>query len=124
MNITIDKLADEVNDILLSYTQEVTDGTKNAVQLVAKNTVKRLTATSPKRTGAYAKNWTATVDADDKHNIVVIVHNKKYYRLTHVLENGHAKVGGGRVNGHPHIRPAETEAAKDLEEQIKVVIRK
>ena len=78
---------------------------------LGKQAVSELKATSPRsktsRSGTYAKGWTRR-----KRGKVVIVHNKEY-RLTHLLEHGHAKVNGGRVEGKEHIKPVEKHLQDD-----------
>ena len=117
----IDKLADAVVKELMEYSQDVVDATKEECREVADETVKQLRATSPRRPGSgkYARGWKHKTSFEDKGNIRETVYNTRYM-LTHLLENGHAKVNGGRVTGIPHIEPAERKAGELLEEKVKV----
>lgn len=121
--IKIADLADAVSRELASYDQDVADGLKAEVQQVAKDMVTELKQTSPRNTGDYAKGWKSRVEYESPEDIRVRVYNSKKPQLTHLLENGHAKQNGGRVNGTPHIGPAEQKAEKSLESKVKVVVR-
>ena len=121
--IKIADLADAVSRELAAYDQDVADGLKAEVQQVAKDMVTELKQTSPRNTGDYAKGWKARVEYESPEDIRVRVYNSKKPQLTHLLENGHAKQNGGRVNGTPHIGPAEQKAEKSLESKVKVVVR-
>lgn len=116
--VNINNLSQEIAEALKTYTNEVTEGLEKAKVEVAKNTVKILKETSPKDTGAYAKSWTVKSVGN-----AVVVHNKNYYQHTHLLENGHAKRGGGRVAGITHIKPAEEKAIAEYIEKVEKVIR-
>ena len=116
--VKLDNLAGEITKALQQYTTEVTEGLETAKLKVAKETVKRLKATSPKLTGSYARGWRVK-----KVGTAQVVHNQTDYQLTHLLEKGHAKVGGGRVAPRVHIRPAEQEAIKEYLKEAEKVIR-
>lgn len=121
--IKIDKLADEIAKELAKYSQEVVEKVNISSEKIGKEAVKQLRQTSPKKTGKYAKSWTMTTERAVGQPHRRIVHAKTpHYRLTHLLEHGHAKRGGGRVEGKPHIRPAEEMVIKefvaDVEEAI------
>lgn len=111
-------LSREIAKALTEYTQEVTEGLEKAKKDVAKDTVKELKRTSPEHTGDYAKGW-----AVKKVGTALVVHNRTDYQLTHLLEKGHAKRGGGRVRAYPHIGPAERRAIKEYIEQAEKVIK-
>ena len=74
---------------------------------------------SPKRTGNYRKGWRTEIVYDGPDGIRIRVFNGTNGQLTHLLENGHAKIGGGRVSGTPHIRPAEQKIERQLLQGLK-----
>ena len=113
--IKADQLGDALKDIIKEYSKEVQDVVNESIPDVAKDTVKELKRTSPKRPGggAYAASWTSQIEKG-RLGDEAIIYNKKHYQLTHLLEKGHAKVNGGRVNGIPHIKPAEDPAGENL----------
>ena len=124
MDISIDDLADTLAEELAGYSQEVTDDLKREVKQVAKEMVAELKSTSPRGdSGDYAAGWASTTESESRHMIQVRVYNRKKPTLTHLLENGHAKVNGGRVEGKPHIRPAEQAAEKRLENKVVVMVK-
>lgn len=111
-------LSKEIAKALTEFTQEVTEGLEKAKKHVAKDTVTDLKRTSPKQSGDYAKGWTTK-----KVKNAEVIHNRLKPQITHLLENGHAKRGGGRVPGIPHIRPAEQRAIDEYVKQVEKVIR-
>ncbi len=105
--VRIDDLADEVMKGLKEYASLATEDLKAAVKHAGDTTKEEIERTAPKKTGKYRKSWAIKKTKETSDSIQVVVHSKKRYRLTHLLENGHAKRGGGRVAAIPHIAPAE-----------------
>lgn len=117
--INIDQLANEVMREMDIYLSNTVADVENAVLETAEETVEELKRTSPVgATGDYAKSWKHKKDTSirGKWWCSRVVYSKKPdYRLTHLLEFGHARVNGGeRVPGQPHIRKAEENAITRL----------
>ena len=118
-----ESLSVQLKDILDAYEDHVTDVMGVALDRVARESVKRLRQTSPKKTGSYAKGWALKKITSSELTEEVVVHNRTDYQLTHLLENGHrivnAKGEWGRVNGIKHIKPVEEWANEELPNEIK-----
>jgi len=124
-NINIDQLAAEIAKGLAEYSQDVVEKVNVSSEKVGKAAVKQLKQTSPKKTGKYAKSWTISTEKAIGQPDLRIIHAKApHYRLAHLLEYGHAKVGGGRVEGRPHIRPAEEEVIREFTREIEEAIKR
>jgi len=123
--IKIDQLAAEIAKGLAEYSQEVVEKVNVSSEKVGKAAVKRLKQTSPKRYGKYAKSWTMKTEKAIGQPHTRIIHAKgPHYRLTHLLEHGHAKRGGGRVEGRPHIGPAEEEVIREFTAAVEEAIKR
>lgn len=117
--VTVDQMADAVMDGLLEYAELATDVMKDCVKK-AGNTVKKETqANAPAKSKRYQKSWAVKKQKESSNALEVVVHSRNRYQLTHLLEKGHAKRGGGRVRAIPHIAPAEEKGIRELEEGIR-----
>ena len=120
--IQVDQLAKEVMDGLEEYAQLATDVLKKEIQKAGKTAKTQIEQTAPRKTGKYAKSWAVKKTAETSNSLKVTVHSKTRYALAHLLENGHAKRGGGRVAAIPHIAPAEEAAVQSLERNIETAL--
>ena len=117
--VSVDRMAEAVMEGLLEYAELAADVMKDCVKK-AGNTVKKETqAGAPVRTGKYKRSWAVKRQRETSNVLEVVVHSRDRYQLTHLLEKGHAKRGGGRVKAVPHIAPAEEKGVRELEEGIK-----
>ena len=122
MAIPIESLADVLAQELEDFNQDVTDGLKDSVKNAAKACVAELKSSSPELTGSYAQGWRARTAYDGPSDIRMQVHNKTDYQITHLLEDGHANVDGGRTPAYPHIGPAAEKASELLEKDVKIKV--
>lgn len=117
-------LSAQINQIMSMYSKEITDGIKENAEAMAEKTVQELKNTSPKRKrkggGRYARRWASKKAFESASDIRYTVYNKSpTYRLTHLLENGHRKKGGGKVAAKVHIKPVEEWMKKEFEKMAR-----
>lgn len=117
--VTIDTLDDEIKKILNEYQNDTTNRLAEITKAVGRKGVQALKNESQATFNGdkYYKGWGYTVNSQRLYTIVTI-HNKKLPGLPHLLEYGHAKVGGGRVEGRAHIAPVENELIRDYEKEV------
>lgn len=116
--VSIDDLADEIMKGLLEYDGLATDTVKKAVKKVGNQVKKEIQNNAPEDTGKYKSSFKVTKQKETSNTLEVVVHSKNKYQLTHLLEKGHAKRGGGRTPAQPHIAPAEEKGIRLLKEEI------
>lgn len=115
---SIDELANAINEGLQEYADLAANDVKSAVRKSAKTVKEQISSGAPVRTGKYAKSWVAKTTEENSQKLVQTVCSPTRYMLAHLLEKGHAKRGGGRVAGRPHIAPAEEAGIQMLEDLI------
>lgn len=120
-------ISEQLKEIISDYTDEVREVINDAIIEVGENTAKefRSAGSFKNRTGKYRRSWRVEKE-EGRLQTTVIVHAKSpQARLTHLLEFGHAKKGGGRVKEFPHIaeinEKAQEEAVKMIIERVKSI---
>ena len=118
--IQISEMERVIMDALEQYADKAADVIGETLPLVGQETAQDLRATSPKLTGNYAASWTYGMQTSrgSKKKNKLVVYNKKHYRIVHLLEKGHAKKNGGRVEAQVHVKPAQNRAEQKAIERI------
>lgn len=123
MSVSVERMADEIAKMLTEYEAAIVKNVDASGKAVADKGAKQLRQTSPKRTGKYAKSWGVTrEDSSFGENARYIIHNKKRYRLTHLLEHGHVTANGKRTKAIPHIKPVEEQVIREYGKQVREAI--
>ena len=122
--VSVDDLSTAVKRELEEYGDFTAEEVKKIVEEVGESVKQEIQANAPVDTGAYRKSWKVTKQKETATSKTVVVHSKNRCRLTHLLEKGHAKRGGGRVAAKVHIAPAEANAEKQLIERVERSLKK
>ena len=104
-----------VQQYLEEQRYEVIEAMSESIDEVAKESVKKLKAASPRgKTQKYYKGWTYKIEKGRLSHGSIVYGKTGTYQLAHLLEYGHAKKGGGRTNEYEHIKPVEEWAIDEV----------
>lgn len=122
------EMAHAIAESLEEYAGLLQRDLEESVDAVSKETLAEIRKDAKAKfggTGDYAKSWASKKDVGSTTEYSRTLYVKDpHYRLAHLLELGHAKVNGGRVEGRPHIAPAEQRAAQKLERRLLDAIKR
>lgn len=125
-NIEIGDLNDAINRELTIYSQEITATIKNEAKSHMDQLVKETKKTAPvgNRQKHYRDNISSQKTSDNDRGASYAWYVKgSDYRLSHLLENGHALRNGDRVEGTHFIQNASEPILADFAEKVEEAIR-
>ena len=120
-SIDIGQLGDEIAKELTLYSDSVITGIKKEAKSSMSRLVKQTKATAPvgHRQKHYRDSITSKKQSEDSRSVSYVWYVKgSDYRLSHLLEDGHALRDGGRTEGTHFIEKASNPI---LEEYIRAV---
>lgn len=135
--ISVDKLSSEIMKYLTEYKEDIDEEVKEVANKVTKEARAEVKAKSPvskkdvrlrggdiQKRGAYAGSWSIKNGKKAKDIYSRVVYNREYYRLTHLLEFGHANRDGSRTKPIPHIRETEDKYREIFRKELESKIRR
>lgn len=120
---TVNMLDTVISEELTKYSKEVAKVLKENTIKIAEECKNEIKSRSPVNKGKYKRGWKAEKAFENDEAIRYRVKNTTSAQLTHLLEFGHAKVNGGRIEGKPHIRVARDNANEKYVQMLKEGIK-
>lgn len=124
--IGVDQLGEAIAKELTIYSDNVIEGIKNEAKSHVKQLVKDTKATAPvgHRAKHYRDSITSKKTAETDRSIEYTWYVKgSDYRLSHLLEKGHALRDGGRTTGTHFIQNASDPILEDYIKAVEEVIK-
>lgn len=125
-NIDSGSLTEVINKELTIYSKGVTENVKKIAKESMAKLVKQTKATAPvgKRTKHYRDSISSKKTEDSDRGVTYTWYVKgSNYRLSHLLERGHALRGGGRVEGTHFIEKASDPILAEYEQKVEEAIQ-
>lgn len=126
VNVSIDQLGEAISRELTLYSQSVIDGVKKEAKKSINRLVKDTKATAPvgNRKKHYRDSITSRKLSENDRSVTYVWYVKgSDYRLSHLLERGHALRDGGRVSGTHFIEKASDPILLEYIQAVEEVIK-
>lgn len=126
MSTPIDQLSEAISRELTLYSEKIIDGIKKEAKKSMDQLVKDTKATAP--VGHRQKHYRDAIKGkkiseNDRSVSYLWYVEGPDYRLSHLLENGHALRGGGRVEGSHFIKNASDPILEQYLQAVEEVIK-
>ena len=123
--ISVDQLSDAVQEELTLYGKNVIDGIKKQAKKSMDQLVKDTKTTAPvgRRSKHYKDSIKGKKTSENDRSVSYMWYvDGPDYRLSHLLENGHALKNGGRVEGTHFIKNASDPILEQYMKAVEEVI--
>lgn len=118
--IQANQMANEIENLLTTYTEEVTELAKQVVDKVSQETNQEILNHITFKDKSYTKSFRIKKSFEDKRNKRNTWYvESPHYRLTHLLEYGHITRNGGRTRSFPHVKYGEQYLEQNFERELK-----